>query len=142
MISSIPEVVIDLEPNSAPIIGILYSRGMPPLLSAYFSMMMPPIATVSPSCTVIWVETERLEKDDDWTAVFTPSGGGSGALTCWSMIIVTMPLELARAPIEKVTPVLAPPIALANGLVPPTVTPPTPERAGSTRTRSHRQSVV
>src|ERR1035438_10123451 len=134
MISSVREVVIDLEPNSAPIIGILYSRGMPPELSAYFSMMMPPIATVSPSCTVIWVETERLEKDDDWTAVFTPSGGGSGALTCWSMIFVTMPLELARPTIEKVTPVLALPMVLANGVVPPTVTPPTADCDVSTGT--------
>src|SRR5581483_5691684 len=83
---------------------------------------MPPIAIVSPSCTVICVLIERLENDVE--ALDAPSGGGSGALTCWLITMVTTPLVLACARIDSVVPVDWVEIEFANGLLPFCWTPP------------------
>ncbi len=64
-------------------------------------------------------------------------GGATGALTCWLIIIVTTPLELTRAVMESVTPVLTLLTVFVNGLVPPVVTPLTTACEVSTGTAAH-----
>ena len=52
MISSVRDELELLAPKAAPKMGIRCKTGTPPELSVRFSVMMPPIATVSPSSTV------------------------------------------------------------------------------------------
>src|ERR1700722_8340543 len=68
--------------------------------------MKPPMAMVSPSRTVTCVLKDRVENDGESIVLLVFALAGCGWLTVWSMIMVTMPLELTRAVIESVVPVV------------------------------------
>ena len=68
MTSSVRSLVVDLAPKAIPRTGIRCSQGIPALLEVSDSLMIPPMAMVSPSWTVTWVFTLRVEKDGDWMA--------------------------------------------------------------------------
>ena len=121
MTSSVRSFEKLFEPNRLPTMGNLCNTGIPADASVLVSWMMPPIAIVSPSCTVTCVLTAFWENEGDWIAELEE--GCCGSLTCWLMIIVTMPLGFTRARMLRVTPVLTLEMVLVNSELPPTCTP-------------------
>ena len=69
------------------------------------SWIWPPMAMVSPSCTVTCVVMDLVAKEGDW--MFVNEGSvACGSLMLWLMIMVTMPLGVTRAVIFSPIPVL------------------------------------
>src|SRR5271157_2753569 len=119
--NSVRVLVMLCAPNSEPTRGSLCRNGTPAELCRLFSRMMPAMATVSPSCTVTWVEKDRFWKEGD--LIWLDAAGACGELTFWLMTMVTMPLELMRARMHRVTPELRLDTVLVNCEVPLWVTP-------------------
>src|ERR1035441_3148751 len=99
-ISSVRPLFDALAPKRPPMRGIRERNGTPSVELPDCSEMKPAMATVSPSWTVSCVEKVRRENDGE---LIPPADGACGALTSWSMIIVTTPLELTLDRMLSVT---------------------------------------
>lgn len=107
MISSVRSLLYDREPNNAPTTGIRSNKGTPDRAEVVLSWIWPPMAMVSPSCTVTWVEIDLVAKEGE--AILLPDVAevvASGSLMFWLIINVTMPLGVTRAVIVSPIPVL------------------------------------